>query len=414
MKRLISPSIVDGTIKAPPSKSAAQRAIAIASLTKGESEIINPGSSDDVKAAINVCKNLGLQVNETFDKITISGGISPPEVALNCGESGLCIRMFSPIAATFGTPVVLTGSGTLKTRPMDVIKQSILAMGADCKTNNDNIPITVKGPFKGGKIEVDGSLSSQVLTGIMIAAPKSKRETTIIVKNLKSKPYIDLTIDIMKTFGVIAENNNYKEFKINAGCDYIPTKIAVEGDWSGASFLLVAGAIAGKIRIENLSMFSKQADKAITDALIKAGAEVLFYDNCIEVKHKELNGFCFDATDCPDLFPPLVALAVNCKGISKIKGVSRLYSKESNRSLTLQKEFSKLNADITTENDTMIVNGGNITGGSIYSHGDHRIAMSCAITAINASGTVEISNADSVNKSYPNFFEDLEKCLTKK
>jgi 3-phosphoshikimate 1-carboxyvinyltransferase len=407
MKKLVKPSAVNGTVKAPASKSVAQRAIALAALAKGISEIHHCGSSDDVKAAINVCRQLGANIQEFPDRLVIEGGISAPSQPLHCGESGLGIRMFSGIAATLNKPVVLTGSGTLATRPMSIVEQSIKALGAECETSNGLVPITVCGPIKGGVAQVDGSLSSQVLTGMLMAAPLANADTKIIVNNLQSTPYIDLTIETMKAFGVEVENIDYKEFRLKGNQSYSPAKYTVEGDWSGAAFLLVAGAIAGNIRVENLLPMSKQSDRRIIEALMWAGARVSIQEKFIEVCKHELNPFHFDATHCPDLFPPLVALAAHCEGESRILGVSRLRVKESDRAATLQQEFSKLGIKIEVEGELMRVFGGTVTAGSVTSHGDHRIAMACAVAALAGTGDVEIDEAEAVGKSYPEFFEDL-------
>jgi 3-phosphoshikimate 1-carboxyvinyltransferase len=413
MRKLVKPSEVRGNVDAPASKSVAQRAIALAALAEGESEILNTGHSADVLAAIKVCRELGATVTELADRLVIQGGIKAPINPLNCGESGLGIRMFSCIAATLSQEVVLTGEGTLATRPMGIVEQSIKAIGAHCNTHNGSIPITVKGPIKGGTAKVDGSMSSQVLTGLLMAAPLAYADTVIQVNNLQSKPYIDLTIDTMKDFGIEVDNNNYKEFRIKGNQHYKSTKFAVEGDWSGAAFLLVAGAIAGKVRVDNLLPMSKQADRAIIEALIWAGAKLSIQENFIEVSKHELHAFHFDATQCPDLFPPLVALAAHCEGETRILGVSRLRVKESDRALTLQQEFAKLGVEIVIEGELMKIFGGMVKGGVVQSHGDHRIAMACAVAALGSVGDIEIDNAESVEKSYPHFFDDLAGILVK-
>ena len=407
MKRLVKPSQVKGNIIAPASKSAAQRAIALAMLANGTSEIINPGISADVKAAIAVCSDFGATISLQNNHLVIKGGVTPPNKPVCCGESGLGIRKFSVIAATLNQPVALTGIGTLPSRPMKIVEDSIKALGASCKTRNGFVPIEVCGPLKGGMARVDGSLSSQVITGMLMASPLAKTDTTILVNNLQSKPYIDLTLEVMKAFGVEVKNIDYKEFRIKGNQHYSPTKFTVEGDWSGAAFLLVAGAIAGNIKVENLNPASKQADRAIIEALMWAGAKVSIQEKFIEVSKHKLNAFHFDATHCPDLFPPLVALAAHCKGESRILGVSRLYAKESDRAATLQQEFKKLGIKIEIEGELMRVFGGSVNGGKVASHGDHRIAMACAVAALAADGEVEIDGAECVEKSYPDFFEDL-------
>ena len=414
MKKLVRPSEVNGTIQAPASKSVAQRLIALASLAKGHSEIFNAGTSDDVKAAINVCRELGATIQESANKLSITGGVAGPNNLPFCGESGLGIRMFSCIAASFEKPITLTGTGSLATRPMKIVEDSLCAMGASCKTENGKLPIVVQGPLKGGAAKVDGSLSSQVLTGMLMAAPLAQSNSIIIVNNLQSKPYIDLTLEAMQSFGVNVENSNYEEFIIKGKQFYKPTNITVEGDWSGAAFLLVAGAIAGSVRVENLKPMSKQADRAIIEALMWAGAKVSIQDNFIEVNKNDLHAFHFDATHCPDLFPPLASLAAHCNGESRILGVSRLRSKESDRALTLQQEFAKLGVKIEIEGELMRIFGGKVNGAQVQSHGDHRIAMACAIAALNGNGKVQIHEAEAVGKSYPEFFNDFDEISSQK
>jgi len=414
MKRSVKPSTVSGTLAAPASKSVAQRAIAIASMAKGVSEIFSVGNSDDVKVAISVSRALGAMIDEQYDRLTISGGLSIPKTILNCGESGLSVRMFSAIASTLESEVVLTGKGSLLSRPMGVVEESLRSMGVTCSANQGRLPISVHGPLKGGIANVDGSISSQVLTGMLIASPYANSDITIHVKNLQSRPYIDITLEMMKSFGVNVANKGYDEFLVKSGQRYQPRNYIVEGDWSGAAFLLVAGAIGGRTKVENLKISSTQADKAIINALNYAGAKVSVYDNFIEVNKHLLHGFDFDATHCPDLFPPLVALASHCEGESKILGVSRLRGKESNRAAVLMEEFGKLGVNVKVEGELMIIRGGTVKGGLVSSHGDHRIAMAAAVAALAGEGMVEIDGAEAVAKSYPGFFEDLEQVIINK
>jgi 3-phosphoshikimate 1-carboxyvinyltransferase len=240
---------------------------------------------------------------------------------------------------------------------------------------------------------------------------------TITVTNLKSTPYIDLTLKVMQDFGYDVVNNNYQSFTINPKPlnpkPLNPLNYTVEGDWSGASFLLVAGAIAGNIVVEGLDVFSTQADKKILEALRDSGCTLSIQEKCIEVACTPLGAglkpFHFNATDCPDLFPPLVALASYCKGKSVIEGVSRLAHKESDRAITLQQEFAKMGIQIDLQDDLMIVHGGTgVLGANVHSRHDHRIAMACAVAALGASGEVIIEEANAINKSYPDFYEHLK------
>jgi 3-phosphoshikimate 1-carboxyvinyltransferase len=408
MQKEITPSRIKGSLLAPSSKSVAQRAIAIASLAKGESEIHYPGNCDDVLAAIDVCSRLGAGIVEKENMLLIKGGIKAPKEPLDCGEAGLGIRMFSAVAATLNEPVVLTGKGSLTKRPMDMIEKSLLAIGVKCTTNNGFVPVTVQGPLPGGIAKVDGSVSSQVLTGILIASPLAMKPVHLHVDDLKSKPYIDITTETMKAFGVEVLNKDYEEFIISAPQAYFPGKFVVEGDWSGAAFLLVAGAIAGEITVNNLKTDSTQADIAILDALKKSGAILKIDTGSVFSAKGDLNSFEFDATHCPDLFPPLVALAANCRGTTVLKGVGRLAVKESDRALTLKEEFGKLGVRIILENDLMYIEGSAIKGGEVHARHDHRIAMACAVAGLVSENKVVIDNAEAVSKSYPDFYNDIE------
>jgi 3-phosphoshikimate 1-carboxyvinyltransferase len=431
MKVTIHPSQLSGTIQAAASKSSMQRACAAALLTNGESIIKNPGHSNDDKAALDIIKKLGVEWKmENGELIIDSKGVNPGSAEINCGESGLSIRMFTPIAALSNKEITITGTGSLLTRPMNFFDEIFPKLGIEVKSNSGKLPLVIKGPLQPKNIEVDGSLSSQFLTGLLMAYGASpltplpgrgeldsdNLQVSIKVRNLKSKPYIDLTLDVMKQFGMkVPENKNYEEFIFHNDSSQIPPSggggatYTVEGDWSGAAFLLVAGAVAGPITVRGLDMTSTQADKKIVDALMYANAGIALEAKGIKLHPTAMTAFEFDATDCPDLFPPLVALAAYCKGITKIKGVSRLAHKESNRGLTLQQEFGKMGIAIELKDDTMLVHGGNVLkGNTVHSHHDHRIAMACAVAALKAEGETVIEGADAVNKSYPDFYRDLK------
>ena len=407
--KIISPRTVRGTIKPPASKSVMQRAIAISALAQGTSHLFGYSSSNDSDAALKIAENLGATVSVDGEQVTIVGGLKPKTLTLNCGEAGLGIRMFTPIASLWHEAITLQGEGSLKKRPVDVLEAPLRQLGVQISTNNGFVPVQVCGPMLGGYANVDGSLSSQILTGLLIAAPYARKDVILCVKDLKSKPYIDITLDMMKKFGVSVGRHDYDSFVIPAEQTYKAQDFCVEGDWSGAAFLLVAAALNGDVTVENISMDSCQADKAIVDALLKVGAKVVINNNSISVAHSQLHAFSFDATECPDLFPPLVSLAAHCDGATKIQGVSRLAHKESNRALVLQQEFAKLGTKIDLDGDMMIIHGGTLQGGKMHANNDHRIAMAGAVAALLAQSSVEIENPECVAKSYPEFWEDLEK-----
>jgi 3-phosphoshikimate 1-carboxyvinyltransferase len=394
-----------------------QRACAAALLSKSETTVLNPGHSNDDKAAIEIIKALGAQVTEHADKIIVnSAGVRPVADLINCGESGLSIRMFTPIIALSDKQITITGEGSLGSRPLNFFDEILPQLGVEIKSNEGKLPLVIKGPLRPADIEVDGSLSSQFLTGLLMAYAAAGAEgVTIKVKNLKSKPYIDLTLEVMKQFGIgNIENRNYEEFIFHPVTEkHGAHTYVVEGDWSGGAFLLVAGAIAGPVTVRGLDFTSAQADKAVADALMAANAGIAMDAKGIQLHPLEMDAFYFDATDCPDLFPPLVALAAYCNGKTTIKGVSRLEHKESNRAITLQDEFDKMGVTIDLDGDLMIIQGGRpVKGADVHSHHDHRIAMACAVAGLKATSEMVIDEAQAVNKSYPDFYEDLKKLGT--
>ncbi|MBS1599871.1 MAG: 3-phosphoshikimate 1-carboxyvinyltransferase [Bacteroidetes bacterium] len=416
---VIQPSILKGKIYAPASKSSMQRACAASLLSNGTTIIHNPGHSNDDKAALEVIKILGAQVEAIEDgSLKITGnGVKPIANSVNCGESGLGIRMFAPIVALSNEKITIEGEGSLLTRPMDFFDEVLPQLDVKVESNHGKLPLKIKGSLQPKDIEIDGSLSSQFLTGLLMAyAASDARGVGLKVKNLKSKPYVDLTLKVMRDFGLkVPENREYKEFFFgvksanNSNNSSINREYTVEGDWSGGAFLLVAGAIAGDVVIKGLDIHSTQADKAILDAMKDAGVKMNIEANEIKIQQGPLNAFRFDATDCPDLFPPLVALASFCEGTTVITGAGRLTHKESNRGLTLQDEFGKMGVKIELQGDQMIIKGNKkVFAAKVHSRHDHRIAMACAVAALRSTGEVSIEEAQAIDKSYPDFFVHLK------
>ncbi|WP_153796220.1 3-phosphoshikimate 1-carboxyvinyltransferase [Foetidibacter luteolus] len=411
----IQPSSLSGTITAPASKSSMQRACAAALVRKGETLIHNPGISNDDKAALGVIKALGADWEmENGDLKVTSNGVNAATNEVNCGESGLGIRMFAPLVALNDSEITINGEGSLLTRPMDFFDEVLPQLDVEVSSNSGKLPLKLKGPLQPKNITIDGSLSSQFLTGLLMAyAASDAKDVTITVTNLKSKPYVDLTLKVMEAYGLKApENINYEQFYFgletsNTQATFVD--YTVEGDWSGGAFLLVAGAIAGNIVVRGLDVTSTQADKAVLTALMDCGSKISIQSDEIEIAPGDLKAFQFDATDCPDLFPPLVALAAYCKGTTVIEGVNRLTHKESNRALTLQEEFAKLGIEITLQDNLMLIKGGTgVKGATVHSRHDHRIAMACAVAALKAEGETVIEEAGAVSKSYPNFYEHIQ------
>ena len=412
MDKTISAGRLQGSVQPPCSKSYAQRALAVALLANGKSVLRNMDFCNDTLSALNCIKMLGAKAERTDEHtIVVEGGLKPQGNLLSVGESGLSARLFTPIAALCSEPIVISGEGTLLYRPMDMMIQPLRALGVDVRDGGGRLPIEVCGPMRGGEITVDGSVSSQFITGLLLALPLAEQDTVINVSRAVSKPYLDMTIDIASHFGVAIEHNDYEQFYVAGGQSYAPTTYSIEGDWSAAAMLLVAGAVAGEVTVGNISMLSKQADVAVCRALVAAGAELISEHDTITAAHRPLHGFEFDATHCPDLFPALATLAAAAEGESTIIGTHRLEHKESNRAEAIAREFGRLGieVDLSTDN-VMKIRGGKIVGGvEVDSHGDHRMAMTLAVAGLISERGVTITGAECVAKSYPNFFEDIER-----
>ena len=399
---------VKGTLTPPCSKSYAQRALA-ASLLCGETSVLrNLEFCDDTRSALRCIETLGARVKHVdASTLSIEGGLHPRGKVLHVGESGLATRLFTPIASLCGMPVTIEGQGTLLRRPMHMMIDPLRRLGVRVRDNDGYLPFEVRGPIRGGEIDVDGSVSSQFITGLLLALPLSQHDTTLHVRSAVSTPYLDMTVDTAARFGVEICHNDYKEFYIEGGQRYRPAFFSIEGDWSAAAMLLVAGAVAGEVTVKNVSMLSKQADTAICTALVRAGAAVINDEDSVTASHRPLRAFEFDATHCPDLFPALAALAAAAQGESVIRGTSRLEHKECNRADAIREEYAKAGIEVdTSQEDIMRIRGGRIRQARVQSHGDHRMAMAFAPAALYLPGLV-IDSPEVVTKSYSGFWDDL-------
>lgn len=402
-----------GEVIPPCSKSYAQRALAAALLASGRTTLRGIELCRDTRSAIEAIRTLGARVEIKDDNtLIIDGGLKPAANGLNVGESGLAARLFTPIAALCDRAMIIEGEGTLRHRPMAMMVEPLRALGVEVRDGGGRLPIEVHGPIKGGRVVVDGSISSQFITGLLIALPAAKSDTTIEVRDAVSTPYIDMTLETLERFGVEIMHNegDYSEFYVEGNQELKPVDYTIESDWSAAAFIMVAAAIAGEVTVRNISTLSRQADTLVCRALERAGASIIIEEGAITVAHRPLEAFTFDATNSPDLFPALVALAAAADGVSTIRGIERLRGKESDRGEVLREEYRKLGIEIELdyEENIMRVVGGKPHAAEVDSHDDHRIAMSLAITALRIEDEVEIRNRECVAKSYPSFFDDLE------
>lgn len=408
MRKYVASSRIEGEVQAPPSKSLMVRAVAAAVLSEGRAvSLVNPSRCDDAEAALGIAAGLGADVRRDAGRVVIEAGVRPPARVLQCGESGLALRLFPAVAALRSGEFVFEGRGSLLRRPVGMIEAPLRALGAVCESRLGYAPVMVRGPLRGGRVVVDAGLSSQALTGLLIALPRAGEDSEIVVPNIQSRTYVELTLDFLRRAGIEISGEAPGALRVAGGQAYARTEYAIEGDWSGAAFLLVAGALAGEITVRGLNPGSRQPDRSVCEAVERSGAEVRVAPDGIAARRRDLHAFAMDLAGAPDLFPPLVALACFCEGTTRLEGVDRLRYKESDRAAALIEEFGRLGAAIHPEGNALVIRGGSLRGGTATSRGDHRIAMALALAGLRAEGEVGIEGARAVEKSYPGFFEDL-------
>jgi 3-phosphoshikimate 1-carboxyvinyltransferase len=392
-----------GAVTPPPSKSLSHRAVICAALAAGEggwSEIENLGRSDDIDATLSAVKVL-------FGKAGRGAG---EEAAIDCGESGSTLRFLLPVAAACGMRAVFTGTGRLLSRPLEAYAGVFRAAGAEYAHEGDRV--TVKGPMKSGVYSVPGDVSSQFVSGLLLALPLLDGDSSIRLSSpLESSGYVDMTLGVMRRFGVNAERKG-PCYLVRGGQRYRPSRYRVEPDYSQAAFFLVASALGRDVRVSGLDMWSAQGDRAILGVLGDAGAEISWRGGTVTARASRLSAVDVDAREIPDLVPPIAALCCFCHGTSRIGNAGRLRLKESDRLHALAAELGKLGADVREGDDFLEIAGregiNGLPGGDADSCGDHRIAMAIATAAIGCRGVVRLSGWRSVSKSYPVFWRDFE------
>ena len=414
MQAVISPGRLSGSVRVPPSKSMTQRALAAALLHHGKTIIRNTGRSEDEKAALDIIQKLGVRLTHTIEHTVeiISEGVYPSSTEIHCNESGLAARLFIPIAALSNKAISINGKGSLLARPFGIYTEVLPRLNVTVQHHAEKLPFKIQGPLTPSDINLDGSLSSQFLSGLLFAfCYAAKERVTIEVNELASKPYIDLTLSMLERFGKKVHHDNYKYFTVDPAL-FTPVQeveIDIEGDWSSATALMVGAALSGEVNFEGLDPASQQADKKILDALKSCGASVAIENKIIKIGKGRLQGFDFDATDCPDLFPSLAILAAFSEGASRIKGIHRLLHKESNRIESICDMLEAFAIFHAVEEDELYIEGQKtIESATVFSYNDHRIVMAAAAGALRAYDNVRINHAEAVRKSYPDFFTDLQ------
>ena len=392
----ITPKKLSGRVTAPPSKSVAHRLLICAALAKGESVIKNISSSKDMQATVSCLKALGAQIELKGDTAYINGIDKPSETAtLDCFESGSTLRFLIPVACALGVRAEFVGSGRLPQRPITPYLETLPSHGAEFDYDN-TMPFTVSGRLTSGRYEIRGDVSSQFITGLLLALPLCEGDSEIVITTaLESKPYIDITIGAMEQFGVkVGQKDN--TFIIKGGQSYKPQSLAVEGDHSQAAFFEVGNALGADIEILGLNVNSYQGDKKIIEII----REIVYNSS------DRLFPFEADVSDIPDLVPILAVLASFCDGKSRIYNAGRLRIKECDRLSAMAQSLNACGGKVTETPDELIIEGvGSLKGGEVPDFNDHRIPMAMSIAAMRSDAPVIIRGAQSVAKSYPDFWE---------
>ncbi len=412
----ITPSPLSGTVKIPPSKSFAHRAIISAFLSNSPCTVSNIELSKDIEATLSCVKALG--GNSKFDKknntIAFKKSSNRPTQSpvLDCGESGSTLRFFIPIALALGNGANFKGHGKLMERPLEPYFEIFKKKGI--KYHKKGNVLILSGKLTSGEFSLDGSVSSQFLTGLLFALPLLDGDSTIKIDgNLSSKGYIDITLDVLKDFGIEIKNSNYQTFTVKGNQKYTATDYTVEGDFSQAAFFLVAGALGCDVSCQGLKRNSLQGDRKIIEVLEQVGAKVTWLDNnTVKASSSALmHGITVDADEIPDLVPIISVLLSFCKGKSRIENAARLRFKESDRLAAMASELSKMGADITEGADFLEISGKQaLRECHLSSWNDHRIAMALSVAACRCEGDISINGArKAITKSYPAFFDDYAK-----
>ena len=420
-------SEIGGTVKAPPSKSYSHRAVILASLAKGKSKLYDMLYSEDTLSSIRVCEALGAQITKNGDYLEIIGtggnlhnSSSEP---IDLANSGTTLRLMTSVAALSDNEVILTGDDSLKTRPMGLLMGALYSLGVETESLNDNdkAPILIKPGYLGGETNIYGNVSSQFISSILISAPLSELGVSLyVLPEFKSRPYVNMTLDIMRKFGVRPIKIYYlkhdhcdkevksckiDEFKVMKQ-DYVACDYTVEGDYSSASYLLSLVAInGGKAKIKNLFRDSKQGDKLILDILQQMGATIVRGEDYVEIaSNGDLKAIDVDLSNAPDLLITVAVLAAMAEGTTNITGVAHARVKETDRIDTTCRELEKLGCKLTEYEDGMSITGG-VTSGVVDSHGDHRLAM--AFSLIGLKHDIQINDGEVFDVSFPNFIEAM-------
>jgi len=421
MKIKIKPGNLKGTIEIPPSKSYSHRAVIAAALAENgkKSKIDNLKFSVDITTTTDIMENWGAEIERFESALEIIGNggkVLPRDKYVQCNESGSTIRFLIPVGITSKNELVFDGKGKLVDRPLDSYYRIFDKQGLKYETTGGKLPLTVNGKLKPGNYEIDGNISSQFITGLLYALPLLDGDSKLIInKNLESKGYVDLTLEILKLAGIEIVNNDYKSFDIRGNQTYKPFDYTVEGDYSQVAFWIVAGIISAnrdnEVKCLHVNKNSLQGDREIIEIVTRMGANLEIFDDYVIVKPSKTKGTIIDISQCPDIGPVLTVLAALSEGETRIINGERLRIKESDRITSIKTELNKLGGNVSEEGDSLIIQGveGFRGGVTVNAWNDHRIAMSLAIASTRCEREIILEEAESVRKSYPHFWDDFVK-----
>lgn len=404
---LVFPSQLNGTVCAPPSKSDVHRAVICAALSGGVCEIAPVAMSDDIKATIGCVKALGAKAELNKDVLTVDGSniFKNKKAVLDCFESGSTLRFFIPVAAAGGINATFLGRGRLPERPLGVYRKRLPEAGVRFIAEK-NLPLTIGGQLKSGIFNIPGNISSQFITGLLFALPILDGDSKIVLTTeLQSEGYVDMTIRCMERFGVCVERADYGYF-IKGNQRYMPRNYRSDGDWSQAAFFMVAGALSGSVTVDGLSVTSTQGDMKIEGILRDFSVDLTLGENCVTVRKSALKAIDIDAAQIPDLVPILAVASSVAKGTTRIYNAERLRAKESDRLQSTADMINSLGGKAEVKNDELYITGvGELLGGTVNGYGDHRIVMAASVAALRCKSEVKITDRESINKSFPDYFE---------
>ena len=398
-----------GSVQVPPSKSYTHRAIIMAALSGGRCLISNPLVSFDTNATADAVRSMGAEVEMTEKGLLVeSEGLHAPDRTIDVLNSGTTMRLMTGISAIFDSETTITGDESIRKRPMGPLLKALESCGAKCSSNDGKAPITIRGPINNNKVAIDGSMSSQFVSSMLMMSPLAGMPMDITIEgSIVSRPYIDITLSMMRRFGIDVEEKDNRFHIVNQR--YRPCDFRVPSDFSSAAFPLVAGGLSGEVSVSGLDMNDPQGDKRIVEILREAGCSITVKDDTITCRSNGRPEACdIDISNVPDLFPIVAVLMSTADGRSRLYGAPQLRFKESDRIASVERVLRALGADIEGTDDGCIINGvPRLKGGRIDHMGDHRLMMAASIASLISDGPVSMLDDSCWNVSYPGFVEQM-------